>query len=190
VFRPAPGRTASTFNPCRGAPTRFAPLWSAAGQCVPTLYAGRSFEGAIFESILRDMPPLPRTRRVFERDFHDAALAELTLLRPLRMARLFNQELATLGLSRKALIESHGADAYLWTVTWAAALHRDNPQLDGLAWHSRQQDSEPVYVFFGGRANKADFRQGTPLPLGWGPGRARLDAMAATYRVDVVPMLP
>ena len=109
---------------------------------------------------------------------------------PAAYNRLFNQELATLGLSRKALIESHGVDAYLWTVAWAAALHRDNPQLDGLAWHSRQQDSELVYVFFGGRAEAGDFRQGVPLPLGWGPGRTRLDAMVATYQVDVVPMPP
>ena len=75
-------------------------------------------------------------------------------------------------------------------MTWAAALHRDNPQLDGLVWHSRQPDSEPVYVFFGGRADESDFRQAVPLPLNRGPGRMRLDAMAATYQVGVVPMLP
>ena len=194
VFRRAPGRTAATFNPCLGSPTRFAPLYSVEpatrGRCVPTLYAGKTFEGAVFESLFRDMPPLPRKRRVFERDFQGAAVAKLTVLRPLRVARLFQQELATLGLSRKALIESHGTDAYGWTVTWAAAVHRDNPVIDGLTWHSRQQDSEQVYAFFGGRADETCFRAGTATALGTGPGRARLNAMADLYRIDIVPMDP
>jgi hypothetical protein len=194
VFKQAAGRTAATFNPCRGAATRFAPLYSAElatlGQCVPTLYAGKAFEGAVFEAILRDLPPRPHRRRVFERDYQGAALAELTLRRPLILARLFKQELATLALTRRALIESHGIDAYKWTVTWAAAMHRDNPVVDGLTWHSRQQESEQVYMFFGGRADENDFDIGPLLPLDAGHGRLRLDAMVKTYRVTVVPLVP
>lgn len=194
MFRPAAGRTAATFNPCRGAPTRFAPLHSvmpaSLGQCIPTLYAGRTFEGAVFESVLRDLPPLPRKRRVFERDWRGAEVAKLTLLRPLQAVKLFTQELATVGLSRRLLVDCHGVDAYRWTVTWAAAFHRDNTAASGLTWQSRQQDSEQVYMFFDGRADQACFRVDTPMPLDTGPGRARLEAMANTYKIDVVPMPP
>ena len=194
IWRSAPGRSAATFNPCMGNPTRFAPLHSAApsggGRCIPTMYAGRHFEGAVFETIFRDLPPLPRTRRAFERDFRGSIHTEMKTGRTLRVARLFNQELATVGLSRKTLIESHHPADYLWTVTWAAAFHRDNPDIHGLTWHSRQQDSEQAYIFFGDRVVPADFQIKAEVPLDTGVGRARLAGMANLYQVTLVPFGP
>jgi hypothetical protein len=162
-------REPNAFNPCLGKPTRSAPLREGDGTCIPTLYAGRTREAAVFETIFRDLPPLPLPRQVFTRDIDGTALAELRTSRPLRLAPLFN-----LG-------------AYAETARWAEAIHRDLPDLDGLLWTSRQQDAAQALLLFGTRVRCDDLEIVSGEPLDRGPGRQWVSDMARAYRIDLIP---
>ena len=46
---------------------------------------------------------------------------------------------------------------YGQTVSWAAAIHRDIPNADGLVWTSNQCDPDDACLFFGDRVRESDF---------------------------------
>ena len=191
VFTAVPGRTATTFNPSLGSATRFAPLQASgpggSRRAIPTLYAGLSFEAAVFETVFRDIAPAPLPRRVREAAFTGCAYVELTVRRSLELGPLFNQNLKLLGQTRQSMIECHGAAAYMETARWAEVIHGCHAGLQGLAWMSRQQDSELAVLLFGDRVQEADLDAGPTIPLGTGAGRQRISDMAALYRVDIIP---
>ncbi len=180
-------REPNVFNPCLGKPTRFAPLRDADGTCIPTLYAGRTRDASVFETIFRDLPPLPLPRQVFTRDIDGTAMAELRTSRLLRLAPLFNGDLALVGQSRRTMIECHGLAAYAETARWAEAIHRDLPELDGLLWTSRQQDEAHALLLFGTRVRRDDLEIVSAEPLDRGPGRQWVSDMARAYRIDLIP---
>ena len=55
---------AYTFNPFKGSPTRFAPIYDSAGNCVPSLYAADTLEAAIHETIFHDIPAKAKRKSV------------------------------------------------------------------------------------------------------------------------------
>ena len=185
--------SATDFNPCLGRRTRFAPLrivdpaTPRSTICVPTLYAGQTFEAALWETVFRDLPPLPNARLVFERTHvAGASHAEITIARDLTFGALFEPNLHLIGLTRRRLIECYGDRAYRWTVTWATAIHRDFSSFDGLAWTSRQHDPAQAYLLFGDRAN-ATLQLVNDRPIDTGTGYAQLQTIAARFRITLVP---
>ena len=60
------------------------------------------------------------------------------------------------GISRRDLISSSPA-LYGQTVLWAAAIHSDLPDADGLVWTSNQCDPDDACLFFGDRVQESDF---------------------------------
>jgi len=156
---------------------------------VPTLYAGQTFEAALWETVFRDLPPLPKPRRVFEsRSLVGASHARLTVTRDLTLAALFEPNLHILGLTRRRLIECYGHTAYRWTVKWAAAIHRDFPDLDGLAWTSRQNDQGQAYLLFGDRGSPS-LHVADDIPIDSGAGYTRLRSIADLFQIELVPKL-
>jgi RES domain len=180
-------RAGNVFNPCKGSRGRFSPLRDARGACIPTLYAGATREAAMFETVFRDLPPLPLPRRVFASALGGRAMSELRTRRALRLAPMFNQNLAIVGQSRQTLIECHGSRCYVETCAWAEAIHRDLPALDGLVWTSRQQDDALAMVLFGGRVPSADLEVVGTEPLDGGPARAWVSETARAFRIDLIP---
>lgn len=191
IFTVVPDRTAATFNPGLGSASRFAPLGAAgtggSSRVIPTLYAGLSFEAAVFETVFRDIAPAPLPRRVREIAFTGCAHAELTLQCDIELGPLFNQNLKLLGQTRQSMIECHGSAAYTETARWAEVIHRSHTGLQGLAWMSRQQDSEMALLLFGDRLGASDLHPRVETPLGTGAGRKRMSDLAALFRVDVIP---
>lgn len=62
------------------------------GNCIPTLYAGEIQSAALFETVFRDLPPLPLQRVVREsRALGGVSVAILSVTEPLRLAPLFGQ---------------------------------------------------------------------------------------------------
>ena len=191
VFTVAKNRTAATFNPGIGGPTRFAPIQEqehgGKRRVIPTLYAGMSFEAAVFETVFRDIAPAPQPRQVREASFINCAHAEITLRRDIDLGPLFNQNLKILGQTRQTMIECHGVPAYGETARWAEAIHNSQSGLHGVAWMSRQQDSELAMLLYGDRLDEADLDIGKTTVLGTGPGRKRMSDLAALFRVDIIP---
>jgi hypothetical protein len=183
-------RPPHAFNPCRGEPTRFAPLYvttPAARTCIPTLYVGETYESAAFETVFRNLPPKPLRRQVFEIDLAGRGHARLLVNRDLILGPFFHQNLARIGQTRQSMIDTD-ATCYGETVLWAATVHESFPRFDGLVWTSHQHDRDFACVLFGDRVSEADVAPiGTVERIDTGRGRAHISEFARDYEIDIVP---
>jgi hypothetical protein len=134
-------------NPCVGDPTRFAPLATVAGECLPTLYAAASFECAVHGSIFHDIPYDGSDKFVRLGKVTLRAISWIEVTTDLVVAGLHEPDLNRLNLTRAELIDTPRS-AYLSTARWAEAFHRADPNISGLVWTSRRCDPETAYVFF------------------------------------------
>lgn len=185
------------FNPCQGAPTRFAPLW-VDGSCVPILYGAETLDAVLMETVFHDVVlerPDGDPPEVYLADLETRRRWTVVPRRALRLGRLDDEALPALGLRRHDLIDTD-ADTYSETVVRAAHAHRhggaDGRPLDGLIWHSRLSahtfgSREPVLLLFAGRVARKDLRSGgPPVPLVVGTGLEELDAIANRLGVTLV----
>jgi RES domain len=147
VFTAAENRTATTFNPGFGSPTRFAFFGAPA---VPVLYAAATEEAAVAETLLHDIPVsggvLPYDK------YARTVMACLEVSRPIRVGVLHGLGLRQLKVTAEDITAS-GAETYPDSVTWAHAAHAAG--LDGLVWMSRLCNDAKAYVFFGDRCDGA-----------------------------------
>ena len=162
------------FNPCQGAPTRFAPIRDDKGECVPSLYAASSLEAAIYETIFHDIPVTAKRKTVPRKFIQSRIHSRLRTLRDLRLALLHNPDLMKWGLDRNSLITT-SPKQYRHTARWAEAIHHQFPDIEGLLWTSNQCDPAVAYIFFGDRVASTDFK----CP------RSRDGMMDLTFLVDV-----
>lgn len=145
------------FNPCKGAPTRFAPIRDAERRCIPSLYAASSVEAAIHETVFHDVPVGAGRATVPATLVHGRAHGRLEVRRDLRLASLRAPDLRRWQIAQNWLIGAPPGH-YAETARWAAAIHRSCPDVDGLVWTSGRCDPESAYLFFGDRAASEDFR--------------------------------
>ena len=148
--------SADSFNPCRGALTRFAPVHDVKGNCVPSLYAGDTLESAIYETIFHDVPVTAKRKTVPKTLVQSRAHGRLQVLRDLRLASLRGPDLRRWRISRNALITT-SSNRYRATAQWAKAVHHQFPHVEGLLWTSNQCDPDTAYLFFGDRVASTDF---------------------------------
>ncbi|MFZ4841897.1 RES family NAD+ phosphorylase [Mycetocola saprophilus] len=140
-------RLATTFNPGFGAPTRFAFFGEP---MVPVLYAAETEQAAIAETLLHDTPLSGGT--LLPSAYRGRRLSRITTARPLRFASLLGLGLRRLGVSADQVTATPAAH-YQHTVHWARAAHEAG--FDGIAYMSRQCNSDRAFVFFGDRAPAA-----------------------------------
>jgi hypothetical protein len=179
VFTAAEGRTATTFNPGYGAPTRFAFFGTPV---VPVLYAAATEEAAVAETLLHDIPVsggiLPYDK------YARTVMARLEVARPVRVGILHGLGLRKLKVTAEALTAS-GAETYPETVKWAQAAH--DAEFDGLVWMSRLCNDAKAYVFFGDRCDDAFIQDSTFGRLfATGADQLWLIDLCAPLHVDVL----
>lgn len=121
---------ATEFHPGVTGNARFSPIRNKAGEPIPTLYGGASFECAAMETVFHDVP--------FTAGFKAYDKAKLN-------GQLHSHKL---GIERKQLIDTE-KDQYPVTRLWAEAIHGKCPDVQGLCWTSRQDDSARAMVVFG-----------------------------------------
>jgi RES domain len=173
---------ADSFNPCAGSPSRFAPLYDAAGTCVPTMYVGNNFTCALHESIFHDVP-LTGTKSVRNSLLDEFVYSILVPQQDLRLADLTTSGLMKIGAPR-ALTECEPS-GYHETVEWACTLRRDNPALGGLLWVARRDNEGRAMVLFGERvAAGVLVVQHGPIPLRY--FETEIDNIAAHCDIDIV----
>ncbi|MCG8505594.1 MAG: RES domain-containing protein [Sphingomonadales bacterium] len=146
----------TSFNPCAGQPTRFAPIVDANGSCVPSLYAGSSLDSVIYETIFHDVPARAAFKTVRRQEVLIRSHAELQTGRRFTLVSLRQPDLKRWRIGRSQLIAS-GPKLYPKTARWAEAIHHRFPKADGLVWTSNQCDPDSAYLFFGDRVAPADF---------------------------------
>ncbi|MDV3129137.1 RES family NAD+ phosphorylase [Mycobacterium sp. 21AC1] len=179
VFTAAEDRSATTFNPGFGAPTRFAFFGTPA---VPVLYAAATEEAAVAETLLHDIPVsgglLPYDR------YARTVMARLHVARPIKVGVLHGLGLRQLKVTADELTAG-GADTYPDTVKWAQAAH--DRGFDGLVWMSRLCNDAKAYVFFGDRCDGAFIQDSTFGRLfATGADQLWLIDLCAPLHVDVL----
>ena len=144
----------ATFNPCRGGATRFAPLLTPAGTCIPTFYAATTFDGAAYETMFRDPPSKYGGYR--RQQLEDRGVSVIAPLRALRLVGFFTPELRRLGIPPEEMFQTHDS-VYSFCRALAEMAWRDNPDADGIAWSSVRDNASLAMLLFGDRLGPADF---------------------------------
>ena len=161
-------------NPCQGTPSRFAPLATSDGVCLPTLYAAASFECAVHETIFHDLPYNAPKKFIRLAKVISRAISWVEITTDLVVASLHEPDLNKLNRTRANLIDT-SPRAYPQTARWAEAFHRANPTIAGLVWTSRRCDPEKAYVLFEDR-----------LPAGAIRVYERVDVAASAYHLSQI----
>lgn len=140
----------SEFNLSFHGNSRFSPIKSSCGGCVPVLYAGSSRDCVLMETVFHDVPYLPgyKTLDLARLDMKSHTI--LALQHTLQLVDLRSIALHKLGISRAELIDCEKAH-YPRTRAWAQAIYQQCPQAQGLLWTSRRDDSAQAYMLFGDR---------------------------------------
>lgn len=141
-------RPADTFNPGKGASTR----WAFFGvPAVPVLYAAQSEVAAVCETLLHNIPMAGG--QVRPAAYWDKIAARLTTRRDLRLASFMGTGLRALMMDSRDLTDSDPT-TYGETVHWAAAAHTAG--FDGVAWMSKRCNTDQAYVLFGDKVGAGD----------------------------------
>jgi hypothetical protein len=141
---------ATQFNPGAAGNARFSPIRNDKGDTIPTLYAGTTLDCALLETVFHDVPYTAGFKSVDKARLSGQVYSTLETHRNLTLVDLTTVALRKLGVTRPQLIETE-KDRYPQTRPWAEALHREFPDVQGLTWVSRQDDTARAYVFFGDR---------------------------------------
>ena len=151
------------FNPTSSV-SRFRPVHDRKGVVVPTAYAAADQETALAEVLLRGVDALAEDRwpRLYRKEVTGIEMATLLPKRDIPLARLHGQGLTRLRLLRSELVDATPPD-YPYTAEWAQAIFDCPVKVDGIAWTSRQNDSERAMVLWQGPLDPtADFGQEGP----------------------------
>ncbi len=146
------------FNPGVKGNARFSPIKNARGEPIPTLYGGNTFECAAMETVFHDVPFAPGFKSYDKAKLENQVHSQLTPGADLVLADLRGKALRKLGVERKQLIDTE-KDRYPATRGWANAIHTQCPNVQGLCWISRQDDSAQAVMLFGDRIASGVLRQ-------------------------------
>ena len=149
---------ADAFNPGIQGNARFSPIVDVAGEPIPTLYGGTSFDCAAMETVFHDVPFAPGLKTVARHKLEGQLHSALATTAALTMADLRNVPLRKLGVERKQLIDTE-KDTYTQTRKWAAAIHAQHAHIQGLCWTARQDDSAMAVMLFGDRIGAGVLKQ-------------------------------
>ncbi len=149
------------FNPGLAGNARFSPIRSTAGDPIPTLYGGTTFDCAAMETLFHDVP-FAAGLKTFDKGKLDGQVhSVLRTHANLVLADLSNVALRKLGVARRRLIDTE-KDHYPATQRWAEAIHAQGTDIQGLCWISRQDDRAQAVMLFGDRINRATLEPAAP----------------------------
>lgn len=114
------------------------------------MYGGDTMACALMESVFHDVPHTAGFKSFDKSKLDNQVHSCIKLEQPVVVADLASVPLRKLGVSRKHLIDSE-KNQYPATRLWAAALHDQFPDLQGLSWMSRQDDRTRATMLFGDR---------------------------------------
>lgn len=146
------------FNPGLKGNARFSPIRNAENDPIPTLYAANTFEAAAMESIFHDVSYAPGFKQYDKRKLKGQVHSSVRVTQDLKLADLTSKPLRKLGVERKQLIDTE-KNQYPMTRKWAEAVHAQHPDIQGLYWTFRQDDSARAVMLFGDRIPEGTLQQ-------------------------------
>ncbi|WP_371421235.1 RES family NAD+ phosphorylase [Tardiphaga sp.] len=152
---------AEQFNPGPIGNARFSPIFDATGTSIATIYGGTTFECAAMETVFHDVPFGAGLKTVAKRKLRKHHYSQVTPAIELILADLSNKALRKLGIPRGDLIDTE-KDLYPQTRKWAEAIHAQCPDIHGLCWVSRQDDTERAIILFADRLPPAPLSSAAP----------------------------
>ena len=156
---------ADQFNPGKQGNARFSPIQGDQGQPIPALYGGTTLDCALMETVFHDVPHTAGFKSLDKGKLAGQVHSTLEVVQPLQLVDLSSVSLRKLGITRKQLIDTE-KDQYPATRRWAAEIHHQCQQAQGLAWVSRQDDTSRAVMLFGDRIPKDALRpRGQPRSL-------------------------
>lgn len=175
-----------SFNPGKGRPSRFAPLFLGSDP-IPTQYLATDYECAVHETIFHDVPIDERNKTVGVDNIKPLAHSVIELKRDLVLVPLFATDLAKWGVSRADLIDTTAADYHI-TAQWALAIHQSRPEVEGLIWISKRCDPQQAIILFGDRIAETDLHGISNVPIYSDVGEIR-QVVTFAARVDITLVL-
>lgn len=155
---------------------------------VPVLYGATDRDGALSETVLRNVP-VTGAKSIARSAFNERSLSFIAPTRELRLADLHSIGLRRIGLLRQQLIETDER-FYPTTALWARALHAAPQHFDGLVWVSRQNDASEATMLFGDRVDPQNDLRFVPdrssVQLHFGEGRRIVDEICDRADITVV----
>lgn len=128
------------FNSAGGGDSRFAPLFTSAGQVVPYVYLAQNPIGALLETALHDA--WGTNSAVQHADLSGRRLRRIVCRSDLWVIDLRDHQLSGYGLDRAELVSSP-SEHYACTRRWADShlqSHIEGRSTTGMIWHSRQME--------------------------------------------------
>ena len=145
-----------SFNPSQHKESRFSPIWNSDRAIIPVLYVASTLEAAVCETILHDLPPHCKFKKIRISTIAGLSHSVLQVKKDFSLVLLRNSDLRKWNISRTELINST-SDQYHETARWAETINRQFPMVDGLIWTSNQCDPDDAMIFFGNRVSSGDF---------------------------------
>ena len=128
------------------------------------LYASNGLEGALAETIIRDVPLAdPGPRDVSLTRLRGRALSFVRLTRDLRLVSLHGPHPSAFG--QGLWLSKCEREDYPLTREWARALRERSPKAAGFVWRARHDEDALAYVLWSDRASDALEAAGEPLPI-------------------------
>lgn len=149
---------ADQFNPGVIGNARFSPIRDELGAPIPTLYGGSTFECAAMETVFHDVPFASGLKTVDKKKLVEQVHSQLVPGADLLLADFRSKALRKLGVARNRIIDTE-KDQYPITRQWAQAVHRQCPDVQGICWTSRQDDSAQALIVFGDRVPQTVLQQ-------------------------------
>ncbi|MCH6472076.1 RES family NAD+ phosphorylase [Sinomonas terrae] len=151
---------------------------------VPVLYTAATEAAAVAETLLRNIPVAGGV--ISYGDYQSKVMAALEIKREVRLASFLGTDLRALKVGPEQLTTTPGQN-YPQTRKWAEAAHAAG--FDGIAWMSRQDNSDRAYMFFGDRVTEGDFEvvPGSGRIFAVGPDLDWLTDFCAPLHIEVLP---
>ncbi|PRY40498.1 RES domain-containing protein [Umezawaea tangerina] len=180
------------FNPGNGGGGRFHWFADRSGNTVPVLYAADCYQGAVAETIFRNVP-LSGRRTVYQRNYRGRTTSVLQLdsSANLELVEFHDPGLLRLGVRPRRLTETNSAH-YGRTVRWAEAVHQQIDVAQGIVWISGRFNTARAVMLFGDRVDPTIL---TVVPrsaeqVDSVPGLARLVKLANEAGITVAKQQP
>ncbi len=120
------------------------------------LYAAKSLEAAICESLLHEVPA--KGGAIFHADYSTAELGRFTSSKKLNLAQFMGNGLRRLGLDHRQIVSTNAAH-YDVTVQWTQEAHRAD--FDGMIWMSHRRNTDAAVILFGDRVTESELKVDT-----------------------------
>lgn len=138
---------ANSFNPHPTSNARFSTLHDAEGRVIPTLYLAETFDVSVMETVFHDVPYASGFKSIAKSKLINLVHSRVTINVDLNLVDLTAKPLRKLGIKPEQIVTSEKID-YPFSRAVAKEIYIKNPEVQGIRWMSRQDNTHSAYVLF------------------------------------------